>query len=319
MKNVLITGITGFAGSFLAEYLVSLGGYTISGTFHNEASLKNIEHIKEHLDLIKVDLTNKDGVEVLIAQKKPDMVFHLAAMASVGASFKDPMGTFHTNVDSEIFLLESLKALGLTNTRVLLISSAEIYGYVTPEDLPIDENTPLRPANPYSVSKITQDFLGCQYFISYQIPILRVRPFNHIGPRQATGFVAADFAKQVALIEKGLQEPVIKVGNLEAKRDFTDVRDMVRAYVMLLENGVVGEAYNIGSGVSHRIQEILDILVGLSNTQITVEVDPEKLRPSDVPEIVSDNTKLSSVIDWRPMIPLEVTLKDTLDYWRNLV
>ena len=319
MKNVLITGITGFAGSFLAEYLVSLGNYTISGTFHNEASLKNVEHIKDHLDLVKIDMTDKDAVDALIAQKKPDMVFHLAAMASVGASFKDPVGAFHTNVDSEVFLLESLRSHELTNARVLLISSAEIYGYVTPENLPIDENTPLRPANPYSVSKIAQDFLGCQYTISYNMPIIRVRPFNHIGPRQATGFVAADFAKQVAMIEKGLQEPVIRVGNLEAKRDFTDVRDMVRAYVMLLENGVAGEAYNIGSGVSHKIQEILDILVGLSNTSILVEVDPTKLRPSDVPEIVSDNTKVSAVIDWKPMISLEQTLKDTLDYWRSVV
>lgn len=318
MKKVLITGITGFAGSFLAEHLVSIGEYEVSGTFISEGSLKNVASIKDKLDLVKVDLTQKDAVESLIQQKKPDMVFHLAAMASVGASFKDPVATFHNNVDSEIFLLEALRNEGLINTRTMIISSAEVYGYVQPENLPLSEEAPLRPANPYAVTKIAQDFLGLQYALSYKMPVIRIRPFNHVGPRQALGFVVSDFAKQIVDIEKGKQEPVVKVGNLEAKRDFTDVRDMVKAYTLLMEKGEAGEVYNIGSGVSHKIQDILDMLIGLSTVQISVQTDPTKLRPSDVPEIVSDNTKMAEITGWEPEISLETTLKDTLDYWRNI-
>lgn len=318
MKNVLITGITGFAGSFLAEHLVQLDEYNIAGTFLSEHSLENVAHIKDQLDLVKVDLTQKDAIETLIAQKRPDMVFHLAALASVGASFKDPVATFHNNVDSQIFLLEAIKNEKLFNTRVLIISSAEVYGYVQPENIPLNENAPLRPGNPYAASKIAQDFIGLQYALSYKMPLIRVRPFNHVGPRQALGFVVSDFAKQIADIEKGKQEPIVRVGNLEAKRDFTDVRDMVKAYALLMEKGQAGEVYNIGSGVSHKIQEILDILIRLSNVQITIETDPAKLRPSDIPEIVSDNTKITDVIGWKPEVPLETTLKDTLDYWRNI-
>ena len=318
MPKVLITGITGFAGSFLAEHLVQNSDYEISGTFLNEDTIRNVENIKDKLDLVKVDLTQKDAVESLITSKKPDMVFHLAAMASVGASFKDPVGTFHNNVDSEIFLLESLRKENLLNTRVLITSSAEVYGYVKPEDLPINESTPLRPGNPYSVTKIAQDFLGLQYALSYNMPIIRVRPFNHVGPRQAPGFVVSDFAKQIADIEKGNKEAVVKVGNLEAKRDFTDVRDMVKAYAFLMEKGEAGEIYNIGSGTSHKIQEILDMLISYSSVEIKTETDPVRLRPSDIPEIVSDNTKITHVTGWKPEIPLEKTLKDTLDYWRNI-
>lgn len=318
MKKVLITGITGFAGSFLAEHLVGLVDYQIAGTFISEESLKNVASIKDQLDLVKVDLTQKDAVEGLIQQKRPEMVFHLAAMASVGASFKDPVATFHNNIDSEIFLLEALRNEGLLDTKVMVISSAEVYGYVQPENLPLSENAPLRPGNPYAVTKIAQDFLGFQYSLAYKMPVIRVRPFNHVGPRQALGFVVSDFAKQIVDIEKGKQEPVVKVGNLEAKRDFTDVRDMVKAYALLMEKGESGEVYNIGSGVSHKIHEILDMLIGLSTVSITIEQDPAKLRPSDVPEIVSDNTKMVQITGWKPEIPLETTLKDTLDYWRNI-
>lgn len=318
MKKVLITGITGFAGSFLAEHLVQNSEYEISGTFLNEETISNVGNIKDKLDLVKTDLTQKDAVESLITQKKPDMVFHLAAMASVGASFKDPVSTFHNNVDSEIFLLEALRKENLLNTRVLITSSAEVYGYVQPENLPLNENAPLRPGNPYAVTKIAQDFLGLQYTLSYKMPIIRVRPFNHVGPRQAPGFVVSEFAKQIASIEKSQQEPIVKVGNLEAKRDFTDVRDMVKAYTLLMEKGEAGEIYNIGSGISHTIQEILDMLISLSSVQISIETDPARLRPSDIPEIVSDNTKITSLTGWKPEISLEQTLKDTLDYWRNI-
>ena len=185
--------------------------------------------------------------------------------------------------------------------------------------MPVDEGTALRPANPYAVTKIAQDFLGLQYNISYKMPLIRVRPFNHIGPRQMPGFVVADFAKQIAEIELNQQEPIIHVGNLDAKRDFTDVRDMVKAYGVILEKGVPGDVYNIGSGKSVKIGDILDMLIGLSNSKIEKKLDVSKLRPSDVPEIVCNNTKIRNITSWEPTISLETTLKDTLDYWRNIV
>jgi len=318
MKKVLITGASGFVGGYLAEHLLSLGDYDIYGTYHSESS-KDSSPVKDKIHFLQLNLMDKEATKTLIERLQPDEVYHLAAASSVGASFKDPISTFHSNIDSELSLFESLKEAQLFDTKVLLVSSAEVYGYVTPEDLPVDESTPLRPASPYSVSKIAQDFLGFQYNLSYKLPIIRVRPFNHVGPRQATGFVVSDFAKQIAEIEKGILQPVIKVGNLEAKRDFTDVRDMVRAYPLLLEKGKSGEVYNIGSGTSHKIQEILDILIGNSSMEITVEVDPHKLRPSDVAEIVADSQKMKQITGWTPEIPFEKTIKDTLDYWRNIV
>lgn len=318
MKKVLITGASGFVGGWLAEHLLHIGNSEIYGTYLTEDS-KEMSPVKDKMTFLQADLSQKDVIEKIISEVKPDEVYHLAALASVASSFKDPVATFHNNIDVEIFLLESLKHVGLTNTRVLIVGSAEVYGYVRPENLPIDEATPLRPANPYAVTKIAQDFLGLQYNISYKMPLIRVRPFNHIGPRQATGFVVADFAKQIAEIEKGKQEPVIQVGNLEAKRDFTDVRDMVKAYALILEKGVPGDAYNIGSGKSVKISEILDTLIGMSTVHIERQVDEAKLRPSDVPEIVCNNTKIRSVTGWNPEIALETTLKDTLDYWRNIV
>ena len=317
MKKVLITGASGFVGGWLAEHLLSLGNAEIYGTYLSEDS-KESSPVKDKITFLQADLSQRSEVEKIITDVRPDEVYHLAALASVGASFKDPVATFHNNIDVEIFLLESLKNSNLTSTRVLIVGSAEVYGFVRPEDLPIDEGTPLRPASPYAVTKISQDFLGLQYHLSYKMPLIRVRPFNHIGPRQGLGFVVADFAKQIAEIEKGKQEPVIKVGNLEAKRDFTDVRDMVKAYSLILEKGIPGDVYNIGSGKSVKIADVLDILISMSNTKIEKEVDPTKLRPSDTPDIVCNNTKIRNLTSWEPTVPLSTTLKDTLDYWRSL-
>jgi len=317
MKKVLITGITGFAGSFLAENLVSQG-LDVSGTYLNEESLQNIAPIKDKLKLGKIDLGDAPAIKNFILENTPDMIFHLAALASAAQSFENPAQFINNNVDAQINLLEAVR-IGKISPKVLIVSSAEVYGDVNQKDLPIDETTELRPVNPYAVSKVAQDVLGLQYFLSYKIPIVRVRPFNHIGPRQSPSFVVASFAKKIAEIEKGVSEPVMKVGNLEAKRDFTDVRDIGEGYKLLLEKGEPGEVYNIGYGKSYMIQDILNRLLSLSKKEIKVEKDQSLMRPVDVPELVCDNTKVKKTTGWEAKIPIDETLKETLEYWRSLV
>jgi len=222
------------------------------------------------------------------------------------------------NIIAELNLLRAVQELGLA-TRILLIGSSEEYGHVRPDDLPVNEETPFRPENPYAVSKIAQDMLGLQYFIAYKLPVIRVRPFNHIGPGQGEHFVSAAFAHQVAAIEAGRQQPVLRVGNLDAERDFTDVRDMVRAYHLAILQGEPGEVYNIGSGQAVAIRAILDILLSLSVVDVRVERDPNRLRPADVPRIVCDPRRFRTCTGWHPTISLQQSLRDILDDWRTRV
>ncbi|HRN95988.1 MAG TPA: GDP-mannose 4,6-dehydratase [Candidatus Levybacteria bacterium] len=319
MKKILITGVTGFAGSFLAEHLLSLHNeeQEIHGTYLSDSSLENVNSIKDQLSLVKIDLTDSASVDSLIESVKPHEVYHLAALPSPADSYEDPSKYIHNNVDVQLHLLEAIKKYS-SDTRIVIISSGEIYGQVDPDQLPLDENTPFRPTSPYSVSKATQDLLALQYYISYKLPIIRVRPFNHIGPRQSPAFVVASFAKQIAEIEKQDHESVIKVGNLSARRDFTDVRDTVRAYQIAMEKGIVGEVYNIGSGESVPIQKIVDTLITMSDKDLKIEVDQSRLRPSDIPDIVCDASKIQS-LGWSTQISLEQTLEDTLAYWRGQV
>ncbi len=319
MKNILITGISGFAGSFLVEYLASQNKGKISGTYLEEASLSNIENVKTKVNLFKLNLTDEKKVFDIVKETKPDLIFHLAALTSPKASFDNPFETIRNNVKAQINLLEVIRKLKLFNTRILVISSAEVYGIVGKKDLPIDEDTKLMPASPYAVSKITQDFLALQYFLSYNIKIIRVRPFNHIGPRQMPYFVVSAFAKKIAEIEKGKTDNTLSVGNLDSKRDFTDVRDMVKAYFLAIEKGGDGEVYNIGSGKSYMISEILDKMLSLSKTKIKVRVDESLLRPSDNPDLLCDSSKFTNLTGWKPEIPIDKTLKDTLDYWRDII
>ncbi len=318
MKKILITGATGFVGEYLAEYLISLYTYEIYGTYRSE-SAKNVSSINGKINFVQVDLTDRDQVKKALVKIQPDGIFHLAAQAVIGESIARPLETLHTNIDGELLLFETLRELQMTNTRVMSVLSADVYGYVKPSDLPIDEDTPFRPGNPYAVSKVACDALAYQYFRSYKLPIIRVRPFTHIGSRQKPGFVTVDFAKQIAEIEKGQQASIMKVGNLDAKRDFTDVRDVVRAYALLMEKGEPGEVYNIGSGVSHEIKEVLDFFIAHANVQITSETDPARLRPSDIPDFVCDATKLYNLTGWKPEISFETSLQDILDYWRTQV
>lgn len=316
MKKALITGVSGFAGSFLAENLNSTGEYEVSGTYLTDASLKNISGVSDKINLQKVDLQDAPATQRLIAATQPDLIFHLAALASAGESFKNPSEFINNNISAQVNLLEGVRQASIS-PRILIVSSAEVYGDVKSSDLPIDEDTPIRPVNPYAVSKVAQDFLGLQYFLSYNLPIVRVRPFNHIGPRQSPSFVVASFAKKIADIEKGKMEPVLKVGNLAAKRDFTDVRDTMAAYVTILEKGEPGDVYNIGSGRSVEIKEILNKLLSFSEKEIRVEQDKELMRPIDVPDLVCDNSKIKNVTGWEPTIDIDTTLRETLEYWRE--
>lgn len=311
-KKAFITGITGFAGSFLSEELLRLG-YEVGGTKISDDA-GNVEEIKESLQLFKVNLLEKQAVLDSLREFAPDYIFHLAALTSPAESFKDPVAVFTNNISAQLNLFDAVRELDF-HSRILITSSAEVYGMVKPEDLPINETVELRPGSPYAVSKIAQDYLALQYHLTYGMDIIRVRPFNHTGPRQAPGFVVPAFAKQIAEIEK-YGGSTIKVGNLEAKRDFSDVRDMVKAYIALVEKGESGEVYNAGSGVSHKISEILDMLLSNSSKEIQIEEDPERMRPSDTPDIVSDNSKIELKTGWKPEIPIKKTLKDTLDYFR---
>lgn len=318
MKKALITGVTGFAGSFLAERLAQNTDYEISGTYLSDKGLANIEQLSGKIKLHRVDLQDEEATKNLIAIESPDFIFHLAALASAAESFKNPSEYISNNIEAQINVLEGVKNVNIS-PRILVVSSAEVYGDVRPTDLPINEGTPLRPVNPYAVSKVAQDFLGLQYFLSDKLPIIRVRPFNHIGPKQSPAFVVSSFAKKIAEIEKGLIEPVLKVGNLSAKRDFTDVHDTMEAYIQIMEKGEPGEVYNIGSGRSYEIKQILDMLLSFSEKEIKVEEDKALLRPIDVPELVCDNTKIKKITGWEPKIPIETTLRETLDYWRSQV
>lgn len=319
MKKVLITGLTGFAGSYLAERLISENKYDVSGTYLFDDSLVGVKNIKSKLNLIKADLSNEKSVIDIVKDVSPSIIFHLAALTSPADSFKNPTETLTNNISLQVNLLEAVRRYNLLDTKILIVSSADIYGRVEKKNLPIDEETPLMPTSPYSVSKIAQDFLGLTYFLTYKIKIIRVRPFNHVGPRQSPHFVVSSFAKQIAEIEKGKKDPYLYVGDLETKRDFTDVRDMVNAYILAIEKGKDGEVYNIGSGVTYKILDILNKLVSMSSLKIEIRKDKNLLRPNDNPELICDATKFVKLTGWKPEISIDETLKDTLDYWRNII
>jgi GDP-4-dehydro-6-deoxy-D-mannose reductase len=311
--RALITGISGFVGSHLTEQLRATGSWQVAGTVYGPDY--NIRHISEHLELYPAELSQLPVVESVLEQARPDVIFHLAAQPLTGQSFRDPWSTLATNIRMQINLLQAMLNLEL-RCRILIVGSSEEYGLVREEDLPVDEDTPLRPMNPYAVSKIAQDMLGLQYHLSHGLDTVRMRPFNHIGPRQSPGFVAPDFARQIALIEVGLQEPVIRVGNLGAERDFTDVRDVVRAYTLLAHAGQAGRVYNIGSGRAHSIQQVLDTLLSFTSIAIAVEADPDRMRPSDVPRVLCDYRRVHETTGWQPTLPFQQSLHDVLEYWR---
>jgi GDP-4-dehydro-6-deoxy-D-mannose reductase len=315
--RVLITGITGFVGSYMTEYALAHGA-EVFGSMRWRSKTENIDHLRARVGLIECDLRDLSSARNLLEISEPTHVVHLAAQSFVGASWKAPAETLSTNITAQVNLLEAIRGLKIT-PRFLAIGSSEEYGLVHPDELPIKETNPLRPLSPYAVSKVTQDMMGYQYFKSYGLPIIRTRAFNHEGPRRADVFVTSNFAKQVAEIEAGRQ-PVILVGDLKPRRDYSDVRDIVRGYWTLLERGEPGEVYNLCSGRSWTIQQVLDFLLERSRIKgITVRTDPARMRPSDVMELEGDPGKIERATGWKVEIPFERTLTELLDYWRQRI
>ncbi len=316
--RVLITGVTGFVGSHLADYLVAHGDCELFGTYRWRSRMDNVEHLRSRITLVECDLKDGGAVRRMLAGVRPDRIFHLAAQSYVPTSWMSPTETISANVTCQLNLFEAIRESGLA-ARVHIAGSSEEYGLVRKDELPIREENPLRPLSPYAVSKVTQDYLAYQYWMSHRLHTVRTRGFNHTGPRRGDVFVTSNFARQIAEAEKGLREPAILVGNLEAIRDFTDVRDMVRAYWLALDRGEPGEVYNVCSGRGYTIRAMLDILRGLAQTKVDVRPDPSRLRPSDVEVLIGDCTRFERLCGWHPTIPLEVSLKDLLDYWRQRV
>ncbi len=314
--RLLITGITGFVGSHMAEYALAQGA-EVFGSSRWRSRTENIEHLRSQIKLIECDLRDLAAVRSLLEVAEPTHVVHLAAQSFVGASWQMPAETLSTNIISQVNLLEGIRRLKPA-PRFLVVGSSEEYGLAYPDELPIRETNPLRPLSPYAVSKVAQDMMGYQYFMSYGLPIIRTRAFNHEGPRRGEVFVTSNFAKQVAEIEAGLREPIIFVGDLKPRRDFSDVRDIVRGYWRLLERGEPGEVYNLCSGRSWAIQQVLDFLLEQSRVKgIAVERDPARLRPSDVMVLEGDASKIRKATGWEVETPFERTLKDLLAYWRQ--
>jgi GDP-4-dehydro-6-deoxy-D-mannose reductase len=307
VRRVLITGAGGFVGSYLVAYLAeAYPGWQVTGT---------IRHAAERASgFVPCDLRDAGAVLSLIERTAPEMVIHLAGQSNVPASLKDPETTLANNILGTLHLLDGCRAHA-PNARLLIISSSEVYGPTPPETQPLCEERPLRPVNPYAVSKAAQEMLALQYAHSYALDVVVARPFNHIGPGQTDRFVVSAFARQVVEVERG-ERRAVSVGNLDAARDFTDVRDVVRAYPLLLEKGEPGGIYNIGRGTAVTIGDLLDLLRRLAHRPIAIERDPARLRPSDVPVMIADTTRLRQATGWQPEIPLVQSLDAIVAWWR---
>jgi GDP-4-dehydro-6-deoxy-D-mannose reductase len=319
VPRILITGITGFVGSHLAEYALDRGA-AVCGSYRWRSKTENIDHLRDRVQLVDCDLRDLSSVQHLVEQAAPDYIVHLAAQSFVAASWQTPAETLYTNSVSQVNLLEAIRPRRAQAPRFIAVGSSEEYGLVHEDELPITETNPLRPLSPYAVSKVTQDLMGYQYYQSYGMPIVRTRAFNHEGPRRGDVFVTSNFAKQIAEIEAGRRAPVIRVGNLKARRDYTDVRDIVRGYWRLLEAGEPGEVYNLASGRAWAIEDVLNFMLERARVRdIRVEQDPSRLRPSDVPVLVGDASRIERAVGWKAEIPFEQTLGDTLEYWRRRI
>ena len=321
-KKALIIGITGFVGSHLAELLLDKG-FEVHGIVRWRSKTENIDDFKERLNLHEGDVTDLSSLIKVLKQVKPNYIFHLAAQSFVFASWKLPAQTLHTNVIGTSNLLEAVTALkdSSFDPIVQIAGSSEEYGLVYPNEVPIKETNPLRPLSPYGVSKVAADMLALQHFRSYGIKTIVTRSFNTSGPRRGEVFVCSTFAKQIAEIEKKKREPIILHGNLDAKRNFTDVRDVARAYLLTVEKCKPGEVYNICSGPEGTlsIKDLLQTLLSMTDKKIELNEDPKRMRPSDVPILEGDYSKFKKATGWFPVIPIKQTFQNLLDYWRGKI
>ncbi len=314
--RVLITGINGFVGGHLMEYLISKKGVEIHGLGRSVSKRETTPTRARGITVHLCDICDPKAVSKVFRQVKPDRIFHLAAQSFVPFSWVSPKETLNVNIMGQLNILEVLRQ-GKDHPMIHVAGSSEAYGRVFPGEIPIRETNGLRPLSPYGVSKAAQDLLAYQYHQSFRLPIVLTRAFSHTGPGQSDRFVASNFAKQVALIEAGRCKPMIYVGNLESIRDFTDVRDIVKAYWLALEKCKKGEVYNICSGVGRKIGDILDFYLKHGKVEIKVKRDKTRMRPLDVPILIGDAAKFKKQTHWEPVIPFEKTLADLLDYWRH--
>lgn len=305
----LITGVGGFVGRHLAALLTRQTNWQLFGI----ESRPGVE--VEGVEIAQCDLLDLEAVMQVVAEQRPDVIFHLAAQAYVPTSVAAPSETLVNNTVAQINLFEACRAAGI-DPLILVVGSSEVYGAVEPDESPLSERQPFRPVNPYAVSKVAQDMLGLQYFLSYGLRVVRVRPFNHIGPGQSDRFAVASFARQIAEAEAGRSEPVIRVGNLTAQRDFLDVRDVVRAYHLLMRPEFAGQVFNVASGVPRSVQEILDRLLRLSRLRLQVVEDQTRMRPTDVAIVYGDAGTLMVRTGWKPLISIDQSLEDLLNDWR---
>jgi GDP-4-dehydro-6-deoxy-D-mannose reductase len=314
--RALITGVSGFAGSYLAEYCLARGDVDVTGLVRNSARPGNAASMAGQMRFVQGDLRDGTSIDRAVQEARPEVIFHLGGQAFVPRSFTDPEGTL---LDNAIGLVHVIQAIlrHRPQARLLVVASSSVYGLVRSEENPVHEDVPLRPVDPYGVSKATQDLLAYQYGVSHALQAVRVRPFNHTGPRQSDLFAPSGFARQVAEIEAGLKTPVLPVGNLAAVRDLSDVRDVVQAYFLAATQGRPGAVYNIGSGTGRPMSAVVEGLRRLSRVPFTVREEAERFRPLDVPVLVCDARRLTDQTGWRPKIPFEQTLTDLLEAWRR--
>jgi GDP-4-dehydro-6-deoxy-D-mannose reductase len=317
--RVLITGITGFVGSYLAEYLLERkSGVEIWGLVRWNSRRDQLGPLEDLVRLVVGDLSDASSLIRALQAARPDVVFHLAAASTVASSWNTPAEVFSVNSVGQIHLFEAMRTLNIEPT-IVIASSAEAYGRVGAAASPLSENAVFEPVSPYGVSKATQDLLAQQYFAAYSLPTIRLRLFNHTGPRRPERFVASGFARQIAEIERGLRPPRILVGDLNAVRDFSDVRDIARAYWLASTHGCPGDAYNVCSGKPVSIRTLLDRLLAFTDEAVEIQVDPGRLRTAEISRLFGDNSKFLEATGWEPVIPLDQTLLDLLNWWRQRV
>ena len=315
--KALITGAGGFAGSHLVEYLLSQGFEVIALTSPRD-DMDNLRPALAQIELIRADVRDSASFRRILASHRPDRMYHLAALSSPQQSLGNPALTYDVNLSGTLNLLEGWRREAF-DSRLLFVSTAEVYGSAGTERMPLREDCPLRPGTPYAGSKAAAELIVEQYHASYGLPAVRVRPFNHTGPRQSPGFVCSSLAQQLAHMDAGRQPPVLKVGNLRVRRDFTDVRDIVRGYYLLLERGCPGEVYQLCSGRPVSIEEVVAILSSSVSVPVKVIVDQNRLRPHETMEFWGDPGKARRTVNWEPEFRLETTLQDLKEYWRGAV